>query len=145
MAARRKAPLPVPVQTTMGKRWRWDRFANRGEAVDWYEARKAQGHRVHLQIKGAWVAWDQTVKPGLPPPASRYPKQRIDHCRHCGERRTYDRQGTGKRVPRSTWRREYTYTEVPPHDCAGLRAERVEMAKTTARLSRLIARALSDR
>lgn len=144
-----REPEPSPLQTTMGRRWRRDYFATAAEARAWYELRKAEGHSMYLFRFRNAVAWDQTKKVGLTDAAMRsYPKQRIDHCRHCEERMTWTRTGTGKLDPRKAYRargfRDYRYVELEPHTCPGLEAERKALRESTARMSKMIARVLGS-
>jgi len=136
-----KAAVPVPVDTTMRKRWRWDRFLTAGEAADWIRVRTAEGQRVYQ--RGLWVAWDQTSRGAEAVRKILYPRERIDHCPHCEERRTFIRSGSGARLvkfqnDKKRGRRDYQYVEDPPHACPGLLAERAAMRRSTARLSAMM-------
>lgn len=137
-----RAPEVTPFSIEMGRRWRWDRFLSPGEALDWYNLRKAEGHAVYL--RGKSVAWDQDTAPAAK--RRTYPKTRLDWCNHCGERRTYVRTGTGKKDSRPAYRkagfRDYHYTEPEPHTCPGLEKERRDMAASQARMSKMLGRLL---
>jgi hypothetical protein len=138
-----KKPLPTPLDTTMKKRWRWDRFADAGQALDWYTARKQQGY--HVQLRGTYVAWDQDRKPVKQQRPS-YPRVRFDWCNHCGERREFTRTGPGGPDPRDAYRargfKQYSYTETPPHACPGLLAEHKALRAAGERMTRDLSRIL---
>jgi hypothetical protein len=137
----RRAALVPPVSTTMGRKWRWDRFAVKESAQAWYDARRAEGHRVFL--RGVFVAWDQTSKPVAPRTTRRprkvYPKTKIDHCHYCQERRTFTRTGPGGPDPRPTYARagfqQYHYTEDPRHMCEGMAKAEARMREVSARIT----------
>lgn len=134
-----KGPAPTPIQTDLrGKRWRWDTFATMEGARRWFEIREAEGHRVYLRRTA--VAWDQTIAPKR----FQYPKTKVDHCAHCGERQTFARVGTGRRYPGTrTGRREYEYQEIEPrHACVGLLQARKHQSENLKRLNRMMARVL---
>ena len=141
-----KAPVPVATTYSKSMKWRWDYFETEDEAERYeiYRQKTGQGGvklfapRKHYN-ETRWCVVSRVGSARVKKDTmAAWPKTKVDHCRHCDERRTFHRVENKGWKKGQLLRRRFTYTEDEPrHTCPGLEKEMKELQLTNRRLNEM--------